>query len=185
MNDLTLRYSTLRRESQKNASSQAMERGVHISDEPYAIVKKMDIPGNVAGEEFWGIASYILAEYPTDLGFQVASAFHRLSPGLGYDPFGKIMVGMQFVDRKAGSSCLVRVSFAKDHPALFSYLTERDCPERTEKSIDFLANATFQFPSVEHARQIFPKMFVVPEVKASVTDRLIEIDPVVGKYLVG
>ncbi len=59
-----------------------------------------------------------------------------------------------------------------------------DCPERSEKAIDFLANGIFQFPDIKHAKKIYPTLLVVPEVKGRVEKRLTSIDKAVAWYII-
>ncbi len=177
------RYEQIRDQNIALGFKQARERRIDVSTEPFKIAEMLPLPGAVDGEHYWGVADFILAEYPIELGLQVASAFCNMVPQLGFDPYGKIMVGMQYIDRKAGSSSMTRFSFAKEHTDFYQYATEQDCPERTEKALDFLTTSLFQFPSVDHAKRIFPTLLVVPEMEKGVKERMYSIDETVARYI--
>jgi len=164
---------------------QARERRIDVPTEPFRIVEMIPLPGHIDGEHYWGIADFLLAEYTTELGFLIANAFHNLVPQVGYEPFGKIMIGTQFVDRKAGSPTMTRLSFMEEHPTFYQYISERDCPERTKNALAFLVAGVFQFPDANYSRQIFPKMFVVPEMESGVIQELYSIDKALARYIVG
>ena len=182
--EVNQRYARIRDENIRKGFQQAQSKGIDVPTEPFRIAEMIPLPGQVDGEHYWSVADFILAEYTTALGLQVASAFGNMAHQLGFDPFGKIMVGMQYVDRKAGSPTMTRLSFIREHPALHLYITEHDCPERTEKALDFLTAALFQFPSADHAKRIFPTLLVVPEVVGGVRERMYSIDDAVAKYVV-
>lgn len=181
--EINHRYVKIRDENIAEGFQQAKEKGIDITTEPFKIAETVNLPGQVDGEHYWGVADYILAEYPTKLALQVASAFYNMAPQLGFDPFGKIMVGAQYVDWKAGTPIIYKMSFAKQHPEFTKFVTEIDCPERTEKALDFLTAAIFQFSNAIQARKIFPTLLVVPEMETGVKQKLYSIDQAVVKYI--
>jgi len=181
--DINKRYKQIQDKNVAKGFEQARERNIDVNTEPFHIEKMVPLPGAVNGEHYWIVADFILAEYPIELGFQVASAFHHMASQRGFDPFGKIMVGMQYTDRKAGSPIMTRFSFAKEHPDFFQYITEKDYAERTEKALTFLATAVFQFSGADYAKKIFPTLLIVPEMKKGVKERIYSIDEVVAEYV--
>lgn len=183
--DLGHRYDEIREQVRATAVSQARAAQVSIPQEAFKISETC---GGLTAKREWSdytdIANYLLAEYETELGFYVANAFTNFAAQLGYDPFGKIMLATQYVDRRAGSPVMVRFSFAKEHGLFYEFLTERECPERTRRAVDFLGVAVFQFPTLDHAKRVLPTLFVVPEMGAAVRRRLLVIDRAVAESLV-
>jgi len=183
-NDVGRRYEEIREQVRVAAVSQAKARQIDISQQAFIIAETC---GGLMSKREWidyrDIANFLLAEYETELGFYVANAFTNFAGQLGYDPFGKIMLATQYVDRTAGSSLMIRFSFAKHHQLFYEFLTERECPERTRRAIAFLAIAIFQFPNVDHARKVFPTLFVVPEMGSAVRERIHLIDRDVAEYV--
>jgi hypothetical protein len=179
------RYCEIRDRNIRLGVQEAREAGIDIKTEPFKIAQQVQFPGNVDGENYWHVADYIIAEYSTRVGLQVAASFNVMVPQLGFDPYGKVMVGMQYVDRKAGTPTMFKYSFMREHPDFAAYVTEKHCPERTDKSAAFIGAAFFQFPSARHARQLFPSSIVVPEIKDRVVQKLASLDPEVGAYVAG
>ena len=182
--EINCRYAQIRDANIKKGFQQAKEKGIDIPTEPFEIVKRVPLPGQVDGEHYWSVADYILAEYSTELALQVATAFCNMAPQLGFDPFCKIMVGVQYVDKKVGIPNISKMSFGKQHPEFYTFITEKDCPERTKKALDFLTTAIFQFSSATQAREIFPKLLVVPEMETEVKQKLYSIDKAIAKYII-
>jgi len=183
--EVNQRYAEIRDANIRKGFEQAKDLEIEIPTEPFRIAEIVPLPGPVDGEHYWGVADFILSEYPTELGLQVAVAFCNMVPQLGFDPYGKIMIGSQYVDRKADSQSMTRASFASSHPRFYQFVTESDCPERTERTLDFLTTALFQFPSADHAKRIYPTLLVVPEIKAGVRENMDSIDSAVAKYISG
>ena len=208
------RYIQIREQHTDKARQQAAERRIRVAYEPFWIVEMVPLPGNTDGEHYWCVADFLLAEYPTELSLLVANAFHNMVPKLGYDPYGKIMIGVQFVDAKAGSEIQARVSLPSQH-AEFSqwvikkkviesseyldavrthfggydkfrkYVMAKKCPERTHKALDLLAAGYFQFKDADAAKRISSTLVVVPEMKKLARDRVLSIDRAVGEYIMG
>ncbi|MBW2993734.1 hypothetical protein KY317_04130 [Candidatus Woesearchaeota archaeon] len=178
------RYAQIREQIRTKAIEQAQERGINIPSEPIKIAEATDISGKREYYDYLDIANFLLAEYPTELGFYVANAFTNLASRLGYDPFGKIMLAVQYTDKLAGSPIITRVSFIQEHPEFYKFMTEKDCPERTDKALDFLAAAVFQFKDAGAARKVFPTLFPVPELEEGVKEKLYSIDQMVAKYII-
>jgi hypothetical protein len=178
------RYAELGVAHVATARAQAGARGIDVQSEPLNIMRAFPLPGKVDGEHYWAHADYLLAEYPTELGVLVASTFHGLVPQIGFDAFGKIMVGMQFVDKKAGTPVMTRLSFMQTHGTFYEYMTERDCPERSTKAVASLAEAILWFPDIDHAKRIYPTLFVIPEMQPKVAQRLREIDSSIARYII-
>ena len=181
--DINAMYSLIGAEDKEKGFEQARVRGIDVNNEPFNIAQMVPLPGQVDGEHYWGVADFILAEYPIELGLLVANSFHNMTTHLRFDPFGKIMVGMQFVDIKSGSPHLMKISFMKKHPVFYQYLSEKSCPERTESSYNFLAHAMFLFPDINHAQNIFPKSIILPDVKKGVTEKIYSIDEAIARYI--
>jgi len=183
-NDVGSRYDEIREQIRVAAVSQAKARQVDIPQEAFKIAETC---GGLMAKREWidyrDIANFLLAEYETELGFYVANAFSNFTEQLGHDPFGKIMLATQYVDRTAGSPMSIRFSFAKQHQLFYEFLTERECPERTRLAVEFLGTAVFQFPNVSHAKKVFPTLFVVPEMGGAVRERLYLIDRAVAECL--
>ncbi len=177
------RYDKFRQLNLRNAYLQKEERNIVLYDEPIKISQISPLPGKVDGEHYYAVADFILAEYKTELGALVANAFGLHKDSIGFDPYGKIMVGMQFVDRKAGNPVMARLSFAKEHELLYAYLTEKQFSERTKKAISFLASSMFHFPSAEHTKRMFPTMLVIPEMKEGVIEKLYSMDSDLARYI--
>jgi hypothetical protein len=182
--EVNRRYAQIRDSNIRKGFQQAKEKNVDVPTEPFRIAKMVPLPGAVDGKHYWGIADFIIAEYPTELALQVATAFCNMAPKLGFDPFGKIMVGAQYVDINAGSLSIARFSFIKEHLDFYEYTTERECPERTEKALDFLTAAVFQFDSADYAKRIFPNLLVVSEMERGVKEKMYSIDEAVAKYII-
>jgi hypothetical protein len=183
-NDLSRRYDEIKKQVGLTAVSQARARGVDIPQEAFKIA---EFCGGLMAKREWSdymdVANFILAEYESELGLYVASAFGNFAGQLGYDPFGKIMLATQYVDRTAGLPVMTKFSFAKQHERFYEFLTECECPERTRCAIEFLGLAVFQLPNVDQAKMVFQKGFVVPEMGDAVRKRLYLIDRGVTEYL--
>jgi hypothetical protein len=78
---------------------------------------------------------------------------------------------------------LFDVSFIKKHLRFYQFVTEVDCPERTEKAVDLLTSAMFNFADADDAKLKFPKIFVVPEMKEAVKKKLYSLDSSVANYI--
>lgn len=178
-------YTQIRESIRTRAVNQAKERNIEIPIEPFKIVEMTDISIKREYRDYWDIANFLLAEYPTELGFYIANAFTNLASQLGYDPYGKIMLATQYVDRLAGSPIITRFSFTKDHPKFYEFMTEKNCPERTDKALDFLVTGLFQFQDADYARKKFPTLFVVPEMKEGIKEKLYSLDQTTAKYIIG
>ena len=205
--DIRERYLSLARE-------QAAERSIDPKFEPFEIVKKVPLPGNTDGEHYWFVADYLLATYPVELALLVAASFNAMQPRVGFDPYGKIMIGAQFVDRKAAADIQVRVALPDDNPKFSTwlinektiparkYLSELECHygphlefskfvlsssciERTGKALDFITAGTFLLDSVDTAKEVWPTLIVVPEVASAVAGKLQSLAGSVGRYITG
>lgn len=130
-------YDSLKKKFISEAVQEAESGGIRPQNEIEKIISIFPSPGNVDGENYWMIADFILAEYSAPLGFLVTMGFAQLAPSLGFNPFGKIMIGAQFVDRYAGSSMLLRADFAKRFPKTFSFVTEKDFPPGPKRPLIF------------------------------------------------
>ena len=179
------RYLEIKKEIQDKAFEQTKHR-----------IKRIDVPteareiGNMLGitkkseyPQYWDIANYLLAEYPAELGVYIASAMKMWATAIGHEPYGKIMLAVQYVDRMAGSSFMTAFSFMKEHPLFIEYMTEKNLPERTQKAIDFLTTGVFQFEDIVNTRMIFPTLIKVPEMEEGVEQKLRSIDDVVARYI--
>ena len=179
------RFEETRKRIQGDAQRQSLDNSVDVMLEPAKIAEMIPLPGNTDGEHYWQIANFLLAQYPTELGVSIASSFGYYKPQTGFDPFGKIMVGVQFVDRKAGSPTMARMSFINEYPEFYEYCTTKNLPERTEKAVDFISTALFQLPNASIVKRTFPTMIVVPEMEDLVKKKLHSIDQVVARYIIG
>ncbi|MBN1155128.1 hypothetical protein JXB12_09455 [candidate division KSB1 bacterium] len=206
------RYAEIQGKYLSLGMQQAAERHIDPKFEPFEIVKKVPLPGNTDGEHYWFVADYLLASYPVELALLIAASFNSMQPRVGFGPYGKIMIGAQFVDRNAAADIQARVALPGDdsefstwllrekiiparmylselerhygpHPAYSKFVLSSSCSERSGKAIEFLAAGAFQANSADVAKKTWPTLIVVPEVASAVAEMLRSIDNSVGIYV--
>jgi hypothetical protein len=180
------KYSKLSRSIEESASKQSHQYKVNITDEPYKIGQMFGIEKKHAEQhtsQYCDMANYILAQYPTELGFFVANCFYVYVPKLGYDPFGKIMVATQMVDEFAGQPMIARFSFIKENPIFYQFMVERNCPERTQKAEEFLKTGILRMGSAKKAKQAFPKAMINSKMKSGVKKKISDMDAELARYI--
>lgn len=165
---------------------------VDILTEPNEIINIVPLPENekhynssLDGEAYWVLADFVLSEYPPKLGHLVSLGFENMAPRLGFSPYEEILMGMQYVDKKAGLCNISRNNLAIRHPEFYMYIKEKYYPERTCRALDFLTAAVLTCNTAYDARQKFQDLFVVPEMKEGVMAKIRTLDNVLARYITG
>lgn len=177
-------YLKVRSDIFKKAREQSFKRNIeHISECSKILTLTGSIEYRAENPVYWDVANLLLAEYPTELGVMISNAFSTFSSKLGHDPHDKIVFAMQNLDEWAGTTFAVKKSFFKKHPKLFEYMLSKECPERYERSVEFLTESLFVLDKVSSLKKVFPRVLVVEKVKSSVGERLRSVDDVVADYV--
>ena len=116
----------------KKAQRQARSRRIDLRYEPTRVLQSIPFPGNTDGEDYWFVADYILAEYELELGLEVLARFNEHAGQLGFGPYGKVLVGVQYADRRANSEIAARIVSSEKHPEYCDQLIARKTMETTE-----------------------------------------------------
>lgn len=178
-NRIEEKYRKLRFDIGEKAARQSHDMKIIIREEPYKISEMLGMRYKSGSDimEYCDVSSYILAEYPSELGIFLARGFEKK------DIYGKIMVATQYVDDFPGSFSIGRLSFIKDHPKFYEFVTEKFCPERTYKAETLLAEGALFFPNAEIAKKSFQGLFEVPKMREGAKKKLKEMDPEIARYI--
>lgn len=173
------KYRKLRFDIGEKAARQSHEMKVIVQEEPYNIAEMLGIRYKSGSDimEYCDVSNFILSEYPSELGIFVAKGFEKT--GL----FGKVMVATQYVDEFPGRFSAGRLSFIKEHPKFHEFMTEKHCPERTNKAETLLAEGMLFVENAELARKSFSARFEVPKMKDGARKKLYAMDPELAGYI--
>lgn len=170
----------------RKAKSQSEEHGVNVILEAKKIGERAGILKEGILEKkhhpayFVDIAVWLLC-YPPELAFTIATHFTGFAPGLGWNPFGTIMVALGQID-SLYQGMFVRKSIFDEKPEFFEIVNNRQL--RILRAGQLLAVAILaSSENMKSAREIYHKNIFDPTVKAVLDNELARYDAKVAREI--
>jgi len=124
---------------------------------------------------FVDIAMWLLC-YSPELAYAIATKFTGFAPGLGWNPFGTIMIALGQIDSLYnGIGMFVRTSIFNEKPEFFEIVNDKQL--RIQKAGQLLAVAILaSSENIKSAREIYHKNIFDHAVKAVLDEELARYD---------